>query len=197
VPAANLDPFPPILSPAGWTGSQAIHLRALVRALERPDRQDAVPGVDHGLAGKIEVPDRPNVARTGSRDRRAITSSNSSSLGPRHERIGGHYRLGGSQHRLLELIAEGRAGIVDIGPEGHAEQPDRHAGEIIVPMEIIADRCGISGNYHLIYILAQDDRSGSWRTSCRTRPFTMRTKSASSSKAIFGLMVRFVVIAEQ
>ena len=44
VPAANLGPFPPILV-ADWLADrarrQAVPERALVRALQRPDRQDA------------------------------------------------------------------------------------------------------------------------------------------------------------
>jgi len=56
-----------------------------------------------------------------------------------HEWIGGEHRLSQARERLLELIAQRGASIVDIRLECHAEQPDGHPRKIIAPAQVIAD----------------------------------------------------------
>ena len=58
-------------------------------------------------------------------------------------RIGGDEGIGG-QHRarlagehVLELVAERGAGVVALGLERHAEQPDGHLGEVVAALEVV------------------------------------------------------------
>ena len=46
-----------------------------------------------------------------------------------HVRVRGQHGLAWLAERVLELVAERGAGVVDLGLEGHAEQADRHGIE--------------------------------------------------------------------
>src|SRR5262249_10148860 len=132
--------------------------RALVRAFERADRQDAAlegcvcalrddvrfgeesPNVDDRLTAKVEVA----IGRVRRAQDEQIAAPDHVVEGKQfgvggYERIGGQHPGGQTREGLLELVAERRTGIVDVCLEGHAEQADRHPREIIAAAQIITD----------------------------------------------------------
>ena len=56
-----------------------------------------------------------------------------------HERIGREHFARVARQRLLELVAQRSARIVALGLERHAEQPDRHLGEIVIAAQLADD----------------------------------------------------------
>src|SRR5262245_62601904 len=91
------------------------HLREHIRLGEE------APHVDHRLAGEIEIT-ISRVRRAQDQDVAArdqlVESRELRICG--HERVGAQYPAGEIGERLLELVAQRGAGIVDVGLERHA-----------------------------------------------------------------------------
>src|SRR5204862_5088978 len=106
------------------------------RALEDDVRLlQAAPDIDYRLAAEIELAIR-GVRRTQNEQvaaRDNLVERPQFRIGG-DEGVGGKHRSGVALQRLLELVAERRASVVDIGLEGHAEQSDGELGELATPV---------------------------------------------------------------